>query len=39
LVLAVDGEVLAGVRRVTLTVDPAALTVYSPRVAEDSGRE
>jgi undecaprenyl-diphosphatase len=33
LFLAVDGEVLPGVRRVTVTVDPGALTVYSPRVA------
>ena len=39
LVLAVDGEVLAGVRRVTLTVDPGALTVYSPRGAAESRRE
>lgn len=39
LVLAVDGEVLPGVRRVTVTVEPGALTVYSPLVAEDANRQ
>ncbi|WP_430296771.1 bifunctional phosphatase PAP2/diacylglycerol kinase family protein [Sinomonas sp. B1-1] len=33
LILAVDGEVIPGVRRATITVEPGALTVYSPRGA------
>lgn len=34
LVLAVDGEVMTGVARVELRVEPGALTVYSPQVAK-----
>jgi undecaprenyl-diphosphatase len=37
LVLAVDGEVFPGVRRAAITVEPGALTVYSPRGAAGAG--
>lgn len=37
LVLAVDGEILPGVRRVSFRVERGALTMYSPRAAEQQG--
>jgi undecaprenyl-diphosphatase len=37
LILAVDGEVLPGVQRAVLTIDPGALTVYSPLTPSEAG--